>query len=217
MSSSSPALTAGAGAGSRAKFGVGTFVVGCAGAVEPDIAVPSAAPKPAPAAPRRRGWASGHAAAAMAAAFRAEAASPRSARAAPRDAAPRPAPGDAAPGGRLLAGRPPGGRLGRRNQRIERQRPVEHRQLGLRRSSGARAAAHDIGLDHDVGCAADHDQMLDIVAPDQHELPLPVEIVRYRRCRAAAGACGRRPARAAAAVRPGSGARTARAAREARG
>jgi hypothetical protein len=38
-----------------------------------------------------------------------------------------------------------------------------------------RACAHDIGFDHDVARAADHQEMLDIVAPDQDQAPSSVD------------------------------------------
>ncbi|WP_439496743.1 hypothetical protein [Bosea sp. (in: a-proteobacteria)] len=60
---------------------------------------------------------------------------------------------------------------------IDRQRPLGGLELGLGRHRDARAATQDIGLDHNVRGAADHHQMLDIVAPDQHQLTLPVEVV----------------------------------------
>jgi hypothetical protein len=42
---------------------------------------------------------------------------------------------------------------------------------------GARGAI-DLRLDQNVVRPADHDQMFDIVAPDEHQLPLPVEAER---------------------------------------
>jgi hypothetical protein len=35
--------------------------------------------------------------------------------------------------------------------------------------------ADDIGFHHDIGRAADHQQMLDVVAPDQHQPPAAVD------------------------------------------
>ena len=53
------------------------------------------------------------------------------------------------------------------------QRRDSRRPLGagraLRQLIAAGGGADDVGLDHDVGRAADHQEMLDIVAPDQHQ------------------------------------------------
>jgi hypothetical protein len=35
--------------------------------------------------------------------------------------------------------------------------------------------AHDVLLDHDVGRAADDEEMLHVVAADQHEAPAPID------------------------------------------
>ena len=45
-------------------------------------------------------------------------------------------------------------------------------QIGL---AGRGERAIDLGFDQNVVRTADHDQMLDVVAPDQHKLPLSVE------------------------------------------
>jgi hypothetical protein len=47
--------------------------------------------------------------------------------------------------------------------------------LTLPRSGSGRSAAHDRGLDDEVGRAADEDQMLDIVAPDEDQLAPAVD------------------------------------------
>jgi hypothetical protein len=41
-------------------------------------------------------------------------------------------------------------------------------------AAGSGNSADDVRLDDDVGRAADHQQMLDIVAPDQHEAAAPI-------------------------------------------
>jgi hypothetical protein len=41
----------------------------------------------------------------------------------------------------------------------------------LRQLLTRRVCTHDIGFDHDVARAADHQEVFDIVAPDQHQAP----------------------------------------------
>jgi hypothetical protein len=57
------------------------------------------------------------------------------------------------------------------------------RRLGLRRRGqivfpGRGKRAIDLRFDQNVVRAADHDQMLDVVAPHEHKLPLPIEAER---------------------------------------
>jgi hypothetical protein len=66
--------------------------------------------------------------------------------------------------------------LGRR-QCLEGARPLGRRGFRGKRRRRAAAAAQNVGFDHDVRDTADHDQVFDIVAPDQDELTLAVEIV----------------------------------------
>ena len=90
-------------------------------------------------------------------------------------------------------------RLGRRRRRLGRLRGSLGRRGNRRRNNGFCPAlrrgrslrsggdvvfpsggerAIDLGFDQNVVGPADHDQMLDVVAPDQHKLSLPVEAER---------------------------------------
>ena len=65
----------------------------------------------------------------------------------------------------------------------ERFCPSRRRRLGLGRRGqivfpGCGKRAIDLRFDQNVIRAADHHQMLDVVAPDQHKLSLPVEAER---------------------------------------
>ncbi|MBV8440489.1 MAG: hypothetical protein JO312_08020 [Hyphomicrobiales bacterium] len=56
--------------------------------------------------------------------------------------------------------------------------------LGRRRQiifAGRGKRPIDLRLDQNVVWAADHDEMLDVVAPHQHKLPLPVEAERVHK------------------------------------
>ncbi|HME85772.1 MAG TPA: hypothetical protein VKG91_14785 [Roseiarcus sp.] len=71
------------------------------------------------------------------------------------------------------------GDRGRGRERLRRAR----RRLGLGRRpqivfAGRGKRAIDLRFDQNVVRAADHDQMLDVVAPHQNKLPLPVEAER---------------------------------------
>ena len=65
--------------------------------------------------------------------------------------------------------------------------------------------AHDIGLDHHVGRTADHQQMFDIVAADQHQAPASVDCGRIDHGEARLAAARGAPRRlgAEAAHQPG--------------
>ena len=100
-----------------------------------------------------------------------------------------------------------GGGAARRGQRANRDRPRRGRRRPAgrgRRAGGAgpdprdarfprrRQRAVDLRFEQDVVRAADHDQVLDIVPPDQNELPLSVEAEGVDQTRAGAAASGLR-------------------------
>ena len=70
---------------------------------------------------------------------------------------------------------------------------------------GDGCAAHDIGFDHDVARAADHQQMLDVVAADDDELAPAVDGggIDHGEARLAAARGGIDPRRAEPAHQPG--------------
>jgi hypothetical protein len=74
--------------------------------------------------------------------------------------------------------------------------------------SRGRARAHDVGLHHHVGRPADHQEMLDVVAADDDELPAAVDVggIDHRKARLAAAGGGVDAGRAEAPHQPGGGA-----------
>ena len=108
-----------------------------------------------------------------------------------------------------------------------RSRAAEWRAAALRcrRPDGRRDVArrcdraHDIGFDDDVGRAADHQQMFDIVAPDQNEPAAAVDagVIDHGKPRLAAARAGRRAGRRRTGAPPKRSRRSARARSERRG